>query len=144
MILDLQHQLSNSQALTATAVSTNVYDSSSDRNVGIGEPMAVLINVEVAADFTTTDETYQFDIQTDDNVGFSSATVIASRAILAAALTLGSFHVLVLPKDTSAERFLRMNYTLAGTTPTVTISAHLMPLKDIQADVIYPGGSTIS
>ncbi len=143
MSLDGQHQLSNSQALTATAVSTNLYNSGSDRNVGIGEPMAVLINVEVAADFTTGDETYQFDIQTDTVVGFGSPTVIASRAILAAALTAGSFHVLVLPKDTSAEQFLRMNYTLAGTTPTVTISAHLMPLKDIQADVVYPGGSAI-
>ena len=144
MILDGQHKLSNSQALTATAASTNLYNGGSDRNVGIGEPMAVLINVEVAADFTTTDETYQFDIQTDTVENFASPTVIASRVIAAAALTAGSFHVLVLPKDTSAEQFLRMNYTLGGTTPTVTVSAHLMPLKDIQADVIYPDNTTIS
>ena len=60
MILDSLLKFSDAQALTATADSTNVIDLSNDRDIGIGEPMALVVTVGVAADFTTGDETYQF------------------------------------------------------------------------------------
>ena len=44
MILDAQNQFSSAQALTATADSTNVIDLGVAREIGVGEPMCVLIN----------------------------------------------------------------------------------------------------
>lgn len=144
MYLDAQQLLSDAQALTATAASTNIIDLGSDRNLGVGEPMCVVINVDVAADFTSANETYQFDVETDDNASFSSATVIGRRIIAASLLTAGSRHVIGLPADFSAERYLRVNYTLGGTTPTITVTTHLQPQNMVQAESVYADNITIS
>lgn len=144
MFVDAQQLLSDAQALTATVVSTNIIDLGSDRDIGIGEPLSVVVNVDVAADATTGDETYQFDLQTDDNSGFSSATVLLSRVIGRTLLTAGSRHVIPVPADKSAERFLRLNYVLGGTTPTITVTSHLQPSNALQAEGVYPDDITIS
>ena len=138
MIIDSQNLLSDAQALTASAASTNIVDLGSDRNIGIGKSMAVVITVDVAADGTTTDETYTFAVQADDNAAFSSAANVVSRTIGYASLTAGSQHVLPIPPDTSMERYLRLYATLGGTTPSVTITADLKPMDMIQNDGVYP------
>lgn len=142
MYLDSLLKFSDAQALTATAVSTNVIDLSNDRIIGIGEPMALVVTVGVAADFTTNDETYQFDLQTDDNEGFSSATSIGSVAVPAAALTAGD--KVVIPLGHANQQYLRANYTLGGTTPSVTVDAFLQPLSMIDGTVTYASGYSIT
>lgn len=143
MFLDSTLQFSDAQALTATAVSTNVIDLTDDREVGIGEPMALLVVVTVAADFTTTDETYQFILQTDSSAAFSSpTTVVDSGAINGDLLTAGIR--VVLPMGFTNDQFLRVNNVLAGTTPSVTIDAFFQPLNMIDGDVIYPNAYTIT
>lgn len=142
MILDSQLTLSDAQALTATAVSTNVIDLSADRDIGAGEPLAVVVTVDTAADTASGNETYQVDLQTDDNSGFSSATVIASRAIAGAALTAGAIFVIPIPHDN--ERYLRLNYTLGGTTPSVTVTAQVQPMSMIDKRALYASGYSIS
>lgn len=140
MYVDSQLEFSNAQALTATAVSTNVVPVSG--NIGKGEPMAVVVTVGVAADFTTGDETYQFTLQTDSTDAFSSATtVIASAAINGDELGVGK--KVVLPIGFSNEEFLRVNYTLAGTTPTITVDASLMPMSMIDSYESYADNVTI-
>lgn len=147
MMFDAQNQFSAAQALTATAVSTNVIDLGSARNLGKGEPMAVVFCAIVAADFTTGDETYQFDIQSGATV--TPTKVIARRIPVVTAsnvtsdLGLGKIVVVPLPFD-SVDRFLRINYTLGGTTPTLTVTAFLMPMSMIQSDAQLPDGLTIS
>src|SRR3989304_1431934 len=81
MILDSQCQFSASQALTATALSTNVINLSVDRNIGVGTPMAVMFNVSVAADQTTGDEDYMFDIETASDAGITTARKLLGRRI---------------------------------------------------------------
>lgn len=143
MYIDSQLQFSDAQALTATAVSTNVIDLSVDRDIGIGEAMCVAIFVGVDADYTTTDETYQFTVQTDDAEGFPSpTTVVQSAAINGDELTAGA--TVVLPIGYSNERYLRVNNVLAGTTPSITIDAVLMPLADVTGTVDYASGYTIT
>ena len=150
MIIDAQNLFSSTQVLGSGAtVSTNLIDLSSDRNIGIGEPIAVVINILVAADFADADETYQFDVETDDNSGFSSANVIVTRSFTnadSADLGSGDRIVLPLPNDLTAEQFLRLNYTLGGTTPSITVTAHLQPQSMIQNEVPggYPDNITIS
>ena len=148
MFQDAQNLFSDAQALTATAVSTNVIDLGVDRDVGAGEPMAVMITVDVAADFTTGDETYQIDIQTGSTA--TPTTVIARRIPVVTAsnatsdLGLGKKIVIPLPKENA--RYLRLNYTLGGTTPSVTLTAALVPmnLADSNNTQQYASGFTVS
>jgi len=158
MYLDSQGQFSNSQALTVTALSTNVIDLGSvDRNIGTGEPLAVVFNVEVTADQTTGDEDYQFDVEVASDAGITTARKLLGRRIFesgtptapaenADLLVQGFIFAINLPPGglDEAERYLAVRYTLAGTSPTVTVSAHLVPLNFIQKTVDYPKGYTIT
>lgn len=142
MILDAQLLFSDAQALTGTAASTNLIDLGVDRDIGSGQPLAVCIDVDVAADTTSGNETYQFDLETDDNSGFSSAVVLARRIIDKASLTAGTKWVMGLPNDN--ERYLRLNYTLGGTTPAITVTAYLIGREDIDKQANYASGFSIA
>lgn len=142
MLLDAQLQFSAAQVLSATAVSTNSIDLGTARQIGVGEPMGVLLTVDVAADFTTTDETYSVAMQTDDNSSFSSPTTLFTQAIPAAQLALGKRVFLPLPLA-NVERYIRLNYTLGGTTPSITLSSWLQPANMIDVNYQYPVGYTV-
>lgn len=142
MILDSLLKFSDAQALTATADSTNVIDLSNDRDIGKGEPMALVVTVGVAADFTTGNETYQFQLETDDNAAFSSATVIGDVTVAAANLAAGD--KVVIPLGHSNERYLQARYVLGGTTPSVTVDAYLQPLSMVDASATYASGYSIT
>lgn len=158
MILDAQHQYSDSQALTATALSTNVVDLGADRSIGNGEPMCVVFNVEVAADQTTGDEDYTFDVEYASDAGLTTARKLIGRRIFesgtptapaedADLLVAGFKFVIPIPPAalSESERFLGVRYTLAGTTPSITVSAHLMPMRMIEVgQVSFPKGYTVS
>lgn len=143
MILDKELQFSDSAALSASANSSVVSLGAASRLFS-GEPMAVVINVEVAADAGDGDETYAFALQTDNAVGFGSPTELVSRAIDKAALTAGSKHTLAVPVEVEQEGYLRLAYTLGGTTPSITVSAHLVPQSFVDKFVTYPDNSQIS
>lgn len=150
MYQDAQQLLSDAQALTVTAASTNLIDLSSVRHLGTGEPMAVMFSVDVAADVASGNETYQFDLETDDNSSFSSAVVISRLAFgvsgfpAASKLAAGYVFALPLPLSDLLERFLRVNYTLGGTTPTLTVTSSLMPLSLVEQRHIFADNITIS
>ena len=147
MMFDAQNLFSDAQALTATAVSTNVVDLGVSRNLGKGEPMAVVFCTDVAADFTSADETYQIDIQSGATA--TPTKVVARRIPVVTAsaatsdLAAGKIIVVPLPLD-SVDRFLRINYTLGGTTPTWTVTSFLMPMSMIQSDAQLADALTIS
>lgn len=158
MYLDAQLQFSDSQALTATALSTNVIDLGTvDRNIGVGEPLAVVFNVEVAADQTTGDEDYQFDVEVASDASITTARKLIGRRIFesgtptaptenADLLVAGFQFMIPIPVGglDEAERYLAVRYTLAGTTPTITVSAHLVPMNSMDKSIAYPDGFTIS
>jgi len=158
MLLDAQHQFSDSQALTATALSTNVIDLSADRSIGNGEPMCIVFNVEVAADQTTGDEDYTFDVEYASNAGITTGRKLIGRRIFesgtptapaedADLLVAGFKFVIPIPPAalSESEQYLGVRYTLAGTTPSITVSAYLMPQSMIEVgQVSFPKGYTIS
>ncbi len=139
MFIDNYLLLSDAQALTATAASTNLIDIGSDLDLSKGEPLALVIEVDVALAGTT--PTFQAAIQTDDNSGFATPTTIITGQQYSA-LPAGSRMVIPLPETN--ERYLRANYTLGGTTPTITVTAHVQPLSMVQNEAVYPDGFTIS
>lgn len=146
MIIDLQQTFSDAQALTGTGgVSTNVIDLGADRNVGIGQPMAAVITVDVG--LAGTSPTFAVALQTATDAAFTTpVTLMTSPTISGAAnLPAGSKLVYLYPAGPEMLQFLRLNYTLAGTTPTVTVTAELQPSTMVQnAEVYYPKNYTIS
>lgn len=145
MILDQQLQFDLNVALTATAASTNYIDLSQARQIGQGVQLGVLITVSVGADHTTGDETYEFKLQTDSSSGFGSAVTIIDAIIPAAQLTTGAKIFLPIPEGLGLfKEFIRMDYVLGGTTPTITFSAELQPQSMVDEYTYYPSGYTIS
>ena len=139
MLSDREELLSNAQALTATAVSTNKYDTGmTTSKFGAGRPIGIGFFVNVAADFTTTDETYTFALCSDADAALGSPTVHESRAVLAATLVAGYKFFLTLDPNADVERYIGARFTLAGTTPTVTITAALMTMEAFTVWKAYP------
>lgn len=140
MIMDALLMVSDAQAVTADAVSTNTIDlgaSSPSREIGSGEPMAMLFTVDVAADFTTTDETYAFELIQSANANLSSADVLSRRVLTAAQLAIGAIFAIPVPPGTPTKRYLGANYDVGGTTPTITVTAALVPMKFIDMIKAY-------
>ena len=150
MFLDSQLQLSDSQALTATAVGSNTIDLSEARSIGHGCPVCVVFNVEVDADQTTGDEDYTFAVEYSTTADQSSGTTTVGSlafqsgtpsggALDADLLVAGySFAVPVAPVGSGVdERYIGARYTLVGTTPTVTVSAYLADMNMIDVSKVY-------
>jgi hypothetical protein len=142
--VDAQALLSDAQAFTATAVSTNTYDTLSATNdIGVGEPLGIEFSVDVAADFTTGNETYQFDIISSAAANLGTPTVLASRAIVAGTLVAGfKFFMQVPPGKT--QRYLGWQLTAGGTTPLITVTASIKPISMMETLKYYPKNYTIS
>jgi len=138
MILDAQNTYSDAQALSGTgAVSTNVIDHGSDRDIGIGEPLAVVITVDVA--LAGTGPSYTCTLQTDSSVGFGSAVAVTVSSTFTT-LAQGSRVTLGVPMDKLTNRYTRLNHVLAGTTPTITVTAELQPARMVQAENVFATG----
>lgn len=123
MIIDKRLQVSSLQALTETAVSTDVIDLGQDRDIGPGDPLYFVIIARTGLADTT--PTFAASVQTDDASGFGSPTTLLTGEILSGAAAMPTGKKIVLPVPHTNERFLRLNYTLGGTTPTVTVDAFL-------------------
>jgi hypothetical protein len=144
MQLDAHLLFSDAQAVTADANSTNIIDLGVGRNLFDGEPLAVVLVIDVAANVADADETYEFEVHTDDNSALSSSTQLIAQAIAGAALTAGSTHVIPVPVGVTLERYLGLKFDVGGTTPSVTVTAFLQPLSMVQKYKSYPKGYTIS
>lgn len=147
MILDAHTTLSDAQALTGTAavISTNVYDSSSDRNIGIGNPLAILITVDVG--LAGTSPTWLVSLQTATDAAFTTPVTIMSSQTFAGAASLPAGKKLAYPIPMIDEqlRYYRLSYTMGGTSPTSTVTASILPANMVQnAEVYYPKNYTIS
>ena len=122
MISDKNLHLSDAQALTATAVSTDHMNLGSDIDIGPGSPLWLVVQSGAAPGGTS--PTITISIETDDNSSFSSATTIYTHTTIAGAnFALGKRVVIPMPFEN--EQYMRVRYTLGGTSPTFTVSAHL-------------------
>lgn len=149
MLLDKRLEFSDAQSLTGTAASTNLVDlrglggpvaagtaNANPRDVGAGGPLYWVTSLDVLADGTTGDETYTIALQSDDATAFGSAATVDSFTI-PRSTPAGTIYARKVPAV--AEQFVRAYYTLAGTTPSVTLSSYLTnqpPEHAIYADAI--------
>lgn len=143
MIIDALNKVSAAQAVTATAASTDSIDWGEDREMGVGEPLALVVGVVAVTPGSITALTIAW--QADDNSGFSSPRSISSTdAIPIAEVTLGRRFVVPLPPDYRNERYGRANYTIAGSGGTITLDAFIQPLRMVQAEAVYPKNYNIT
>lgn len=130
MILSAQQLFSDDQAITATAVSTNVidlgapgtaYGAAAAFTQDIGKGAKVPLLVQVTADFDNL-TTLAIAIETGSTTALG--TVIATQTIALADLIAGKQISLdYLPNDIK-ERYLGIRYTVTGTAPTTgTVTA---------------------
>ncbi len=157
MFIDAQSEFSSSQAVTTSAVGTNVIDLGSNRSIGNGEAMAVAIFVEVAADQGTGDEDYTFEVEYATNAGQSTGRQLVGRRVFesgtptapaqdADLLVTGFTVIIPIPptKLSESAQFIGVRYVTAGTSPSITVSAALMPMSDIDATNDYANNYTIT
>ena len=134
--------LSDSQAITATADSTNVIDRQSTptlQNLGI-IPMFLEVHITEAFDALTS---LTVALKSDSTTNLdTSETVHITEVIALAALTVGAKFKYRLPYG-NYERYLGIEYTVTGTGPSVgKVFAALVPSADFRT--FYPDGRTIS
>lgn len=128
MIFDTTNLFSNAQAITATTVSTNVIDLGANgrvvggsanliRDIGLGQSIPLRVQVVEGFNLLTS---LTVTIQVDDNEAFSSPTTVDAQTISLAGLTVGAvFNGLYFVPPKTNERYVRLNYTVTGTAPTL-------------------------
>jgi hypothetical protein len=131
MLLDKQNLFSSDQALTATAVSTNVIDRQAGGfafttdTLGNTPPEDPGLSPELEVLCTVTEDfsggtSVQVQVCADDAAALSSPTVLLSSAAIAvASLKKGyQFRIAIPPGMAAADRYIGLNYVVVGT-PTL-------------------------
>jgi len=147
MFVDALMLLADAQAFTATAYSTNTIDlGAATREIGVGEALELVVTVDVAGDRTTGDETYEVQIVQSANANLSSHDVLVSRAIPVADLAAGKVIRVPLPAGSVTKRYIGARLVLAGTTPTITVTAFIQPaaMASLAVPQSYAKGYTVS
>lgn len=141
MLLDKSLELSSAQAVTSTAMSTNVIDLGSARNIGNTE---LYLFIKVGAAVTAAGAaTVNFQLQTDDNSAMSSAaTLFDSGAIGKASLTANTVLRYRLPVSANYERYLGLNYTVS-TGPLTAGDFSAWISDSVQENTTYASGFAV-
>ena len=115
MITDKLLRVSEDQAITTTAFSTDTIDLGTARDIGEGTALYMNFAVTTALANGTS---VKFEVVTSANANLSSPTVVGSSdAVLTAALTVGKNVVVRINPDIAGKgkRYLGARYTVAGT-----------------------------
>lgn len=138
MFFDAENQICSAQAFTGAAtVSENAYEKqTAAQDISIGRRMAMLVIPTVAAGAGST---HTFDaVQADDAALTSNMEVLSSITVLAADLTVGSFHEIPIPQGVMDRQYLGIRNTSTGGTTTVTVDAYLVPQDEIPKYKSFP------
>lgn len=120
MIIDAQNEFSDSQAVTSTAISTNVIDldsASVPKNIGGSEAMYLVVQTAVTCTDTSSDATLAVTLESDSAAALnSSPTVHFSTGTLAfAAFATAGTRLAVMPLPFgNYKRYLGVRYTVAS------------------------------
>ncbi|MFU1980139.1 Bbp16 family capsid cement protein [Bordetella hinzii] len=140
MIIDKLLQVSDGQAVTASAASTDVIDfGQANPNTGMDDRSKMVITVDESADAAGA-ATVTFSVQDSaDNATF--ADVAVTGAIGKANLAAGK--QVVIPMPTKLRRYCRVYYTVA-TGPLTAGKFSAQVVTGIQQNVAYPDSPRIA
>ena len=136
--VDRQNLVSDAQAVTTTAVSTDsILLGAAGLDIAAGEPMGFTFQIDVAALVAGT-ETYSFQIVTATASNLTSGQVIIAEreytTAQAAALTAGASFTIPVPlgQIASTATHIGVRYETANSAG-VTVTAYLQPLSGVQS-----------
>lgn len=126
MIFDKTLQFSDAQAITATAISTNIVDTLAtgtvygaaaalSKDIGKGNKIPVLIQVVEAFNTLTS---LTVDIRFSAAEGMGSPKIVQSQTIPLAELVAGKTISIDCVPPGADLRYMAVNYTVTGTNPT--------------------------
>ena len=131
MLFDLENIFSKEQAVTTTAVSTNVIKTATTTygltEISYGTPIPLVI--QVVDDFVGA-TSVQAEVQTATDEAFTTPVVLAqSPAVAVASLKAGyKFPINYIPKGNKG--YLRLKYTVVGTATAGKITAGIVADHD--------------
>ena len=152
MILDSQLVFSDSQAVTATAVSTNVYDTNAVagpntiQDIGNGEDIYLVVQTAVTATDTGSDATLTITLESDSTTNLATSPTVhySSGAIAFASFaTAGTQLIAVRLPAGNYERYLGVRYTVASG-PLTAGQFDAFLVKDIQRNINYASGFSVA
>lgn len=126
MIFSAQQLFSDDQAVTATAISTNVidtgvrgtpYDAAAALNGDIGKGNEVPVLIQVTTAFATL-TSLTITLETSAAAALTSPTVLATETILVADLLAGKQTCLRVLPNCATLRYLGVRYTVNGSAAT--------------------------
>lgn len=136
MILDKHLQISDAQAVTASAASADYIDKKAMGDIGMSMPLHMVVTVDEAATAAGA-ATVTFQIQCDDSAAFSSPkTVFQSGAIGKADLVIGYQLFMPMPIGLD-EQYIRLYYSV-GTGPLTAGKFSAQVVDGVQKSVSYP------
>lgn len=143
MIMDALLLFSDAQAVTADAGSTNTVDLGAVRNVGVGEPLYVVLIVDVAMTDASSNSTCTVTLEGDSTDSFTpdaSQTLFTIPALTAA----GTKYIARVAPDLAGNyRYMRLKYTMAnGDLSTGSFTAGIV--HGVDAYKAYADAITIS
>jgi len=157
--VDQQIEFSDSQAVTSTAISTNVYDlfsmstgaSATDLSpntridVGSGEDVYLIVNTAVAVTDAGSDATLVVTFETADNEALSTnGQVVATSGTLAFAAfaTAGTSLIKIKIPSFAYRRYIGIRYTVASG-PLTAGAFDAFITNTVDAQRIYKSGFTV-
>ena len=142
MITDAFLRLSDGQALTTTAVSTNTVDLGVARDIGAGEDIYVYFTVPVALAGGTS---VTFQVITSAAANLGTPTVVGSTAAVATASLVAGYKTAVRINPSvfaNGQRYLGAQYTISGTYTSGTVTADVV--HDIADFKTYASGFSVT
>jgi hypothetical protein len=158
MYIDTQVELSDSQVVTATAISANVIDTqaalgggvniaggNANQDIGQGEDIYLVVATAVAIADAGSDATLTVTLESANDAGLSVSPVVHfSTGALAFATYAPAGSIIAMVKLPTADyrRYLGLRYTVAaGPFTAGAIDAFLT--KDVQRNKIYKSAFTV-
>jgi hypothetical protein len=144
MFMDSQNLFSDAQAITAAAGSTNTIDLGAVRDIGTGQPLYVVVSVDVAFTDGSSDSTLTVALEGDSTTTITPDGTYTLFTIPALAAAGNVYYAAIPPGALAANyQYIRLYYTPnSGNLTTGTVTAFLT--TDIQKYVSYADAVTVS
>lgn len=138
MNFDIQNQLCAAQSFTGAAtVSENAYEKgTAAQDISIGRPLSLLCRVTTAAGAGST---HTMDLlQADNDALTSNPVVLATKSILAAALTVGTIFEIPIPQGVMTKKYIGFQNTATGGATTVSLDVYIVPSDGVPHFKTFP------
>lgn len=145
-ILDAHNEFSSAQAVTATAISTNVIDTGAFvKNLGVGDPLWLIVRTVTAATDAGSDATLAVTLETADNAALSTNPVVhyTTGTLAFAAFSPAGTALIAIPLPSADyKQYMGIRYTVAsGPLTAGAFDAYLT--RDPQQWRAYANGNVV-